>query len=159
MISVQEVKRKCRDDISKIENYELAIADTEHMWDCHHRLELTLDGEFAHDKEDLKRLGMYWHRPYYELIFLTKSEHKKIHCNTEEFKQKMSECNSCYWKGRKLSEETKRKMSEASKGRIHSNFGEKFKEHFGITCSDNLTLYRTEYSWYIRHNHKCSWEN
>ena len=39
------VKYFCKDDITKIENYELAMADTEEVWHCHHRLELTLDGE------------------------------------------------------------------------------------------------------------------
>ena len=69
----------CKDDISKIENYDKAIADTTQTWHCHHRLELTLEREFAHSKEELKRLGMYYHRPYFELIFLTNSEHNRLH--------------------------------------------------------------------------------
>ena len=73
------VKYFCKDDITKIENYELAMADTEEVWHCHHRLELTLDGEYAHSKEDLIRMNMYYNRPHYELIFLTNSEHIKLH--------------------------------------------------------------------------------
>lgn len=69
----------CKDDISKIENYAAAIADKDNMWHCHHRLELTLDGEFALSKADLKRHNMYYHRPYFELIFLSQTEHKKLH--------------------------------------------------------------------------------
>ena len=58
------------------------------------------------------------------LVYLTKSEHTKIHVKnmSEETKQKMSESqkgNTCRL-GTKHSEETKRKMSEAAKGRILS---------------------------------------
>lgn len=37
MICEHTVKKFCKDDISKIENYELAINDSS-MWHCHHRL-------------------------------------------------------------------------------------------------------------------------
>jgi hypothetical protein len=40
----------------------------------------------------------------------------------------------------------------------HSDFGEKFKEHFGITSYENPKLYKREIYWYKRYN-KCSWEN
>lgn len=98
MINKKKANLYCKDDLSKIENYDKAIADTTQTWDIHHRLELTLDGEYAHSKEDLIRLGMYSHRPYFELIFLTHSEHKRLH-----------------WKG--VSDETRRKMSETAKAR------------------------------------------
>ena len=62
-----------------IENYEKAAADEFKGWMLHHRLECTLDGEYAHSAEELKRLGMYYNRPYYELIYLTNSEHSKLH--------------------------------------------------------------------------------
>lgn len=136
MIS-ENAKQYCKDDISKIENYELAIADTEHMWDCHHRLELTLDGEHAHTPKELKRLGMYYNRPYFELIFLTKSEHNKLHRKTEYAKQQ---------------------KSKTMKGKTRSEFGEKFRNHFGIKRSDNIKLYKKEHNWYCSHNNKCRWE-
>lgn len=44
-----------------------------------------------------------------------------------------------------------------SKGKTISEFGEKFKEHFGITYSDNPSLYKIEHKWYKKHN-KCRWE-
>lgn len=44
------------------------------------------------------------------------------------------------------------------KGKTYSDFGKKFKEHFGITRLDNLKLYQTEKSWYYNHNNKCRWE-
>lgn len=69
----------CKDDLSKIENYDKAIADQTQTWDIHHRLELTLDGEDALSMKDLKRMNMYYHRPYFELIFLTSAEHISMH--------------------------------------------------------------------------------
>lgn len=123
----------CKDDISKIENYELAKADNFKGWHIHHRLELTLDGEFAHTPEDLKRMGMYYNRPYFELIFLTKSEHQRIHAqnrsNSSLNKMKSSlslrtgELNNFY--GKHHSDDTKQKISKANRGRKRTN---EFKE-------------------------------
>lgn len=66
-------------EISLIENYELAKADNFDGWEIHHRLECTLDGEYANSMDDLKRMNMYYNRPYFELIYLTKSQHSKLH--------------------------------------------------------------------------------
>ena len=60
-------------------DYDKALADEFNGWVLHHRLECTIDGEFAHSAEELKRMGMYYNRPYYELIYLTRSEHSKLH--------------------------------------------------------------------------------
>ena len=49
---------------------------------------------------------------------------------------------------------TKEHRSEASKGLTRSDFGVKFKEHYGITRYQNDKLYSREYWWYITHN-KC----
>lgn len=67
------------DTPEKIENYQEAINDTTEVWDLHHRLELTLDGEPALRRADLQRMGMYYHRPYFELIFLKKKDHYNLH--------------------------------------------------------------------------------
>ena len=59
---------------------------------------------------------------------------------------------------------TKKHYSEAKKGkqyrkgRTWSEFGEKFKEHFGINWCENPKLYIIEYGWYARHNKTCRWE-
>ena len=79
MINERLVKRYCKDDISKIENYEKAVNDNTQVYEIHHRNELTLDGKFAHTKEDLIRINMYYDRPCNELIFLTKAEHTSLH--------------------------------------------------------------------------------
>src|SRR5574344_2123108 len=73
----------CCEDISKIENYNLAKADNFIKWDIHHRLEThTLDGirrsvDITH--KELMKLGMYYHRPASELIFMKRKEHRSLH--------------------------------------------------------------------------------
>lgn len=128
MIDEIRVKRYCCDDISLIENYDKAIEDEEHVWHCHHRLEV--QGEFRNSVKLLKRCGMYWKQPAERLIFLTKGEHMRLHLRgnklclgrshkfSEEHRRKLSEAkkgNKCCV-GRKLSEESKRKISEAQRG-------------------------------------------
>ena len=99
------------DNIENVENYEKALADDFKGWICHHRLEThNSDGERRKVDllaKELVALDMYYHRPAEELIFLTKKEHDCLH-----FKGK-----STWNKGKHLSEETKRKMSEAKKGK------------------------------------------
>ena len=62
-----------------IENYEKAKADNFIGWDCHHRLELHPDGSLRFTRQSLKNLGLYLNRPASELIFLSHSEHAKLH--------------------------------------------------------------------------------
>lgn len=78
MIS-NSVYKYCKDDIRKIENFDKAINDRTVSWHCHHRLELTIDNEFANSAKSLIRMGMYYNRPYYELIFLPPDEHLDLH--------------------------------------------------------------------------------
>lgn len=113
-------------DPENIENYEKAKADNFKGWHCHHRLEThNSDGErrlvdISH--KELKALGMYYNRPVDELIFLTSREHYSLHNKgesnpmygkhlSEETKKKISEAH------KNISEETRKKMSEAKKGK------------------------------------------
>ena len=89
-------KTYCNEDISLIENYEKAVADLNQTWHCHHRRELETS------RKELIKIGEYYNRPAEELIFLTKSEHNSLH-------------SSLKFKGCKLTEETKLKISEATK--------------------------------------------
>ena len=119
-------ERYCK-DYENIENYEAAKKDNFVGWECHHRLEThTSDGErrlVDISAAELNALGMYYNRPASELIFLTESEHSSLRKVSEETKKKMSkakkgkylgENNSFY--GKHHSEESKKKMSEANKG-------------------------------------------
>ena len=85
-----------------IENYDKAIADKTQTWEVHHRMEKYFP------QKTLIAIGWYYDCEPEELIFLTPTEHRKI----DSFCKRVSEA----MKGRKLSEETKRKMSEAKKG-------------------------------------------
>lgn len=107
-----------------IENYDKAIADTNQAWTCHHRLEThNSDGErrlVDISKKELIALDMYWDRPPEELIFLTRAEHVGLHNKgkklSEEYKRKISEAN----KGRKMSDEFRKRCSEHRKGKPRS---------------------------------------
>ena len=89
-------------DYENIENYEKAKKDNFKGWHCHHRLEThTPDGKRRDVDIGYKKLialGLYYHRPAEELIFLTSREHNAFN------------------KGKKRSDETRKKLSEASKG-------------------------------------------
>lgn len=72
---------------------------------------------------------------------------------TEEHKINISKSHI----GMNLSVETKDKISKKMKGKNLTDFGIKFKEHYGITSIENVKLHRKEYRWYLRHG-KCRWE-
>jgi hypothetical protein len=78
-------------ELELIENDEKAKADNFKGWIIHHRLELTINGEHALTQKELKRLKMYYHRPYYELIYLTRAEHAALHgkCKSNLSKQRV----------------------------------------------------------------------
>ena len=96
-------KRFCKEP-EKIENYEKAKADDFKNWECHHRLEThNSDGErrlVDITRKELMALDMYYNRPAEELIFLKHSEHQFLH-----------------HKGKPRSAETRKKLSEAGKGK------------------------------------------
>ena len=137
-------------DYENIENYHKAKADNFNGWNCHHRKGVDIP------REELKALGMYYNRPAEELIFIKLSEHSSLHNKgkpkTEEHKNKISETlkgkldgenNPMYGKhhseeskkkigekskGRYPSAETRKKMSEAHKGKPGPNKGKKHSE-------------------------------
>ena len=159
MINESQAKKFCKDEISKIENYDKAINDTTQTWEIHHRLELTLDGEFAHSREELKRLGMYYNRPYFELIFFTKSEHRRLHKrgnNNPFYGKHLKGKNSPHY-GKHHSEDARQKISEALVNKPKSSFGKKYYEHFGYSRTENIRQYNNEWIYWKAHG-KCSWE-
>ena len=109
-------------DYENIENYNKALADNFKGWCVHHRLEThNSDGErrlVDITRDELKALGMCYNRPASELIFLTKSEHMSLHRIGKDSPRK----------GKKLSEETKNKISETLKGQPAWNKGKKLSE-------------------------------
>ena len=131
MINVKSAKKFCKEDISKIKNYDLAIADTTQTWHCHHRTEIWWNCS----KKELIENECYYNRKACELIFLTPAEHSKLHNKgkhlSDETRRKLSEVNE----GKKLSEEHRRKLSEANKGKTHSEEWRRKsgKAHKGMT--------------------------
>lgn len=114
-----------------IENYDKAVNDQSQMWCCHHRLEThNSDGErrlVDISSAELIALDMYYDRPPEELIFLAKSEHISLHTKGKLAWNKGT-CESGM-KGKHHTEEQKRKMSEAHKGKLAWNKGKKGKHH------------------------------
>ena len=81
MIS-KKSKRICCEDLSLIENYDLAVHDKDVIWVLHHRDEhriLPSGIEVWRTKDELKENGRYFKVPANELIFLTPSDHTKLH--------------------------------------------------------------------------------
>lgn len=110
-----------------IENYDKAIVDNTQTWDCHHRKE-----DFYSYKELIER-GEYLDVSPEDLIFLTVAEHRKIDSKCKR--------HSGPHKGKKHSEEAKRKISEAMKGKLinHKSLSKKVLcvetgEIFESTC-------------------------
>ena len=113
MINEYYATKYCCEDLSLIENYELAVNDHTQMWEIHHRRET------IYSRKDLKEIDEYYNRPSTELIFLTKYEHLRLHRigkhHSKETKNKLSEANigeNHPLFGKHHSEDTKKKMSK-----------------------------------------------
>lgn len=160
MIHLRKVKKYCK-DYTLIKNYEEAVNDQSQVWICHHIL-----GEIL-SKEQLIDHDFYYDVPPCMLKFVTKSEHRRLHNHcSEETRMKISATmkgRPTWNKGKTLTEEHRKKLSESHKGNVNkkgkttSIFGAAFKEHYGITRSEDKKLYMKEYYFY-KCNNKFSWE-
>ena len=139
MINENYAKSYCRDDISLIENYGKAIADTTQIWHCHHRRET------IYSRLGLLEIGEYYNRPAEELIFLTKSDHNKVHHLgkplSEDTCKKISESlngKPAWNKGKHHSAEARKKMSESKKGENNPMFGKHHSAEARKKMSDTM---------------------
>lgn len=139
MISNRSVKGYCCEDITLIENYEQAINDKTQTWDCHHRLETDEQKSI----QELKDEGRYYNVSANELIFLSPSDHHKLHRYnvSESTLQKQSESMKLYYKehpcinkgknspnyGLKRTDEFRKKRSELMKGEKNPMYGNGYK--------------------------------
>lgn len=117
MINERQARKFCKEALSKIKNYEKAIADTTQVWDCHHMTETWWNCS----KQELIDNECYYNRKACELIFLTKAEHRRLHNKGKTVADKTRRKLSETLKGHTVSEETRRKISEANKGRARSD--------------------------------------
>ena len=117
MICEKYAKNFCCEDLSLIENYDKAIADMTQTWHCHHRGEISPCGRFS--VSDLKKFELYFNRPASELIFLTHSEHRRLHLKgvplSEDHKKAISDSKKGVPTG-PMSEDHKKAISDAKKG-------------------------------------------
>lgn len=117
MISETRAKLYCKEDISLIENYDIAVNDKNRKWVVHHRGEILPCGRYG--RIVLKKFGLYYHRPACELIFMTRTEHIKLHT-----------IGNMYCLGKHHSDQTKEKMSTPVLQ--YSKDGEFIREWFGV---------------------------
>ncbi len=128
MINIESAKSYCYEDLCLIENYQEAIADKKHTWVCHHRLGAMMNC----GKDELVAKECYYDRPAHELMFVTRSEHNRIHNENrpswssshrrampEEMKQRISK----RLLGRHFSQETHEKKKKAMSGLLFWNNG------------------------------------
>ena len=129
--NIKSLEMYCK-DYKNIENYDTAIKSPL-RYDLHHRREISEHKSL----KDLKEDHLYYDRPPEELIFLEHGEHTQLHKKgvnhkgeknpmfgrhwhqSEETRKKLSEAN----KGKPKSAETRRKMSEANRGEKNPMFG------------------------------------
>lgn len=79
--NIKKAKEYCRDDITRIPGYEEALK-SDQRYEIHHIFELTINGEYAKSHKELKRLGLYYQRPYFELQWISISKHRSMHSST-----------------------------------------------------------------------------
>ena len=122
---MRSFERYCK-DFYNIENYEKAKSDNFVGWECHHRLEThTSDGERRNVDllaKELKALDMYYNRPASELIFMTNSDHHKLHNNLckSGFSTRFKKGHKPHNKGKHLSEEQRLTISIKTKEAMKS---------------------------------------
>ena len=83
------------------------------------------------------------------------------HQDTHKDNNELSNLKLCTHKENCNNPLTKHHMSvsqrKAQLGVVKSEFGRKFKEHYGLTRYEDVKLYDREWHWYKLHK-KCSWE-
>lgn len=103
----------CCEAIENIENYEDAVNDSTQVWVCHHRKEI----ELGLSSDDLIRKHLYYERPAAELIFLTNSEHTRLHNNNLSKERRENLKTGClkYHQEHEMPQDTRDKISTGLK--------------------------------------------
>lgn len=125
-------------ELTKIENYSHAVADNFIGWAIHHRLELNDDGTVNKPRETLILENLYYCRPADELIFLTSSDHVKLHLKAKHSNKPPV----------KASESTKQKQSKA---KLTANNTEARYKVVSDMVQRDETLSFSDYQFYRRY--------
>ena len=152
MIASTKILKKYCTDYKNIDNYEEAVKSPL-KYDLHHRLEI----DEMQTRSDLIFLHLYYHRPPEELIFLEHREHMRLHNagnqnpmfgkpKSAETKQKMSEA----LKGRLVSEDTRKKISESKKGNQNPMFG----KHPSANTRKKISEARKGKHWHLENGRR-----
>ena len=117
MIANIKILEKYCTDYKNIENYEDAVRSPL-IYDLHHRREISENKS----RKQLIAENLYYGRPPEELIFIEAGEHIRLHNlnMSEETRKKLSEAKKGKpgaRKGKHHSEETRQKISDARKGK------------------------------------------
>lgn len=82
-----DVTRYCK-DFTKIENYSKALCDTHNVWVIHHKRENLyyksgrwIERDVWLTKQQLIEMGQYYNVSPDELIFMERTEHRRLHMN------------------------------------------------------------------------------
>ena len=136
MITNTRYLEKCCQYFQKIENYAEAVKSPL-KYDLHHRREI-------YENKSRKQLiaeNLYYGRPPEELIFLEHGEHIRLHnANlSEETRKRMSDAQ----KGRLVSEDTRKKLSDAKKGENNPRYwkGKHLSQDTRQKISENNSRY------------------
>ena len=139
MINIGSAKKYCCEVISQIDNYEQAVNDKAQTWNIHHILEV--QGQFYNSVSLLKRCGIYYNVPASQLIFLTHSDHMRIHKIGNNFGRKGKPGTRL---GAKLSEQTKNKIRTSKIGKPSNRKG----VHLTESTKTKISEARIGRRWY-----------
>jgi hypothetical protein len=129
------------------------------------------EGNYIECKPTLQKSGYYTlccrksnkrtifvHRLVYETFYGKIPEGMEIdHEDTHKYNNALSNLILCTHKENCNNKLTRKHTSEARKGKPKSEFGKKFKEHYGLTRTDDDNLYCREYYYYMTYG-KVRWE-
>ena len=131
MVNEKQLKRFCCEPIENIQGYAEAVNDTTQTYDCHH-----LEEDEGKTQKFLKSVGRFYKVPAAKLVLLTHSEHIRRH---QTGKRNIMYGKISPMRGKRHSDETKIKISNAHKGKV-------FTEEHKKKLSEIKTKYHIDYS-------------
>ena len=151
MITNIKILEKYCTDYKNIENYDTAIKSPL-RYDLHHRNEISEHKS----KKQLITENLYYGRPASDLIFLEQREHMRLHREgkhlSEETKKKLSDANKGNQNtlGHHCSEETRKKISDAKKGKPSPWL----RKHLSAETKQKMSEANKGKHWHLENGHR-----